>query len=57
MKTLLGLLIWICVGIGAISDVGHDTCAMEAEYFSNRRRNHRGEADYGRNGSVILLKD
>ena len=45
------------VGIGAVTDVGHDTCAMEAEYFSNRRRNHRGEADYGRNGSVILLRD
>ena len=45
------------IGIGAVTDVGHDTCAMEAEYFSNRRRNHRGEADYGRNGSVILLRD
>ena len=44
------------VGIGAVTDVGHDTCAMEDDYFSNRRRNHRGEADYGRNGSVILLK-
>lgn len=44
------------VGIGAVTDVGHDTCAMEAEYFSNRRRNHRGETDYGRNGSVILLR-
>ena len=42
-------------GIGAIDNIGHDTCAMEDDYFSNRRRNHRGEADYGRNGSVIML--
>jgi YfiH family protein len=42
-------------GIGQITDIGHDTCAMEDTYFSNRRRNHRGEPDYGRNGSVIML--
>lgn len=42
-------------GLGAIDNLGHDTCAMEAEYFSNRRRNLRGEPDYGRNGSAILL--
>ncbi|MEM9937851.1 MAG: peptidoglycan editing factor PgeF [Pseudomonadota bacterium] len=42
-------------GVGAIDDLGHDTCAMERDYFSNRRRNHRGEPDYGRNGSVIVL--
>lgn len=34
----------------------HDTCAMEEAYFSNRRRNHAGEADYGRNASVIMLR-
>lgn len=43
-------------GVSAIDQVGHDTCGMEAEYFSNRRRNHRGEPDYGRNGSVIVLE-
>jgi len=43
-------------GVAAIDNLGHDTCAMENTYFSNRRRNHRGEADYGRNGSVIMLK-
>ena len=43
-------------GVGSVSDIAHDTCAMEEIYFSNRRRNHRGEADYGRNGSVIMLK-
>lgn len=36
-------------------DTGRDTCALENEYFSNRRRNHRGEPDYGRNASVIML--
>ncbi|MCF6329025.1 MAG: peptidoglycan editing factor PgeF [Henriciella sp.] len=43
-------------GIGAVDNLGHDTCAMEEAYFSNRRRNHRGEPDYGRNGSVIMLR-
>ena len=41
--------------IGHIADLALDTCALEASYHSNRRRNHRGEADYGRNASVILL--
>lgn len=36
--------------------IGHDTCAMEEMYFSNRRRNHRAEPDYGRQGSVIMLE-
>jgi len=43
-------------GVSQIDNIGHDTCAMEAKYFSNRRRNHRGEADYGRNGSAIVLE-
>ena len=43
-------------GLGSVENLGHDTCAMEEEYFSNRRRNHRGEPDYGRNGSVIVLE-
>ena len=42
-------------GVGVITDTALDTCALEADYFSNRRRNHRGEPDYGRNASVILL--
>ena len=42
-------------GVAAVDKIAHDTCAMEADYFSNRRRNQRGEPDYGRNGSVILL--
>ncbi|MEM9225845.1 MAG: laccase domain-containing protein, partial [Pseudomonadota bacterium] len=42
-------------GVGAVDNLGHDTCAMDEVYFSNRRRNHRGEPDYGRNASVIVL--
>lgn len=42
-------------GLSGVDNLGHDTCAMEDIYFSNRRRNHRGESDYGRNGSVITL--
>ena len=44
-------------GAKTVSNLGHDTCAMEETYFSNRRRNHRGEDDYGRNGSVIVLTE
>ena len=42
--------------IGHIANLGLDTCALEDSYFSNRRRNHRGEPDYGRNASVIVLQ-
>lgn len=42
-------------GLAAVDNLGHDTCALEQTYFSNRRRNHRGEPDYGRNASVIVL--
>ncbi len=42
-------------GLTRVDNLGLDTCELEHEYFSNRRRNLRGEADYGRNGSVIIL--
>lgn len=42
-------------GAGAVFNLGHDTCAREADYFSNRRRNLRVEADYGRNASVVMI--
>lgn len=42
-------------GIGQVENLGLDTCALEEIYFSNRRRNLRGEADYGRNASVIVI--
>lgn len=37
--------------------IDHDTYSMDAFYYSNRRRNHMGEPDYGRNASVIMLKE
>lgn len=43
-------------GLGTVERLDHDTCALEAAYFSNRRRHHRGEPDYGRNASVIMLR-
>lgn len=43
------------LGLKTVTDLGLDTCALEASYFSNRRRNHRGEPDYGRNASVIMI--
>ena len=42
-------------GLGHVENLGLDTCALEEIYFSNRRRNLRGEADYGRNASVIVI--
>lgn len=43
------------LGLGWVDVIDHDTCKMEDLYYSNRRRNHRGEPDYGRNASVIML--
>lgn len=42
-------------GVGACAWTGHDTCADEAAFFSNRRAVQRGEADYGRLLSAITL--
>jgi polyphenol oxidase len=42
-------------GVGVVDVLPDDTCADEARYFSNRRRNQRGEPDYGRNLSAIRL--
>jgi polyphenol oxidase len=42
-------------GIAAAENLALDTCALENTYFSNRRRHLRGEADYGRNASVIVI--
>jgi YfiH family protein len=43
-------------GVCRIDVIAHDTCALDKQYFSNRRRNHQGLPDYGRNASVIMLK-
>ncbi|MDE3177960.1 MAG: polyphenol oxidase family protein [Pseudomonadota bacterium] len=42
-------------GVGAFVDLGLDTYADEARFFSYRRKTHRGEADYGRLVSAIAL--
>ena len=42
-------------GIDRVERVGHDTCAMEADYFSYRRATRAGEPDYGRQLSAISL--
>lgn len=42
-------------GVAACEWVGHDTCAEDDLFFSNRRAFHRGDADYGRLLSAIML--
>jgi polyphenol oxidase len=42
-------------GLGAIDVLPHDTCSLDADFFSNRRRNLAGEPDYGRNLSAIRI--
>ncbi len=42
-------------GIATIDDVAHCTYANESLFFSYRRKTHRGEADYGRQISAILV--
>jgi hypothetical protein len=37
--------------------IGRDTCAEEEDFFSNRRAVLRGEPDYGRLASAIMLTD
>ena len=43
-------------GVGQGEWIGADTCADEAAFFSNRRAVHRGEGDYGRLLSAIMLE-
>ena len=42
-------------GIGSVESVNLDTYADEARFYSFRRATHRGEADYGRQVSLIGL--
>lgn len=44
-------------GLPAVSAVRADTCAEEARFFSYRRACLRGEADYGRQLSLIALSE
>lgn len=43
------------LAIGEVQNLDLCTCSREEDYFSYRRATHRGEADYGRNISVIML--
>ena len=43
-------------GLQQIESLGMNTYALEDEFFSYRRTTHKGEADYGRHISVIMLK-
>jgi copper oxidase (laccase) domain-containing protein len=43
------------LGLGAIGNTGLDTCSDAARFFSYRRTTLRGEADYGRQISLIAL--
>lgn len=57
MFDLPGFVLWRLeqAGVGNCEWTGHDTCADEARFFSNRRAFKRGETDYGRLISAIAL--
>ena len=54
---LPGFVLWRLeqAGVGDAEWIGRDTCAEETLFFSNRRAFKRGEADYGRLLSAIVL--
>jgi len=43
-------------GVAAVEDLGLCTYENPARYFSYRRATHRGDPDYGRNLSAIMLR-
>jgi YfiH family protein len=43
------------IGVSTVEVIPTDTCALEAEFFSNRRAFRTGEADFGRNCAAIAL--
>lgn len=43
-------------GLRQVTITGEDTCAMTDEFFSYRRKTHKGEPDYGRQISAICIK-
>ncbi|MEM7679987.1 MAG: peptidoglycan editing factor PgeF [Pseudomonadota bacterium] len=45
------------VGVKTVHTMGLDTYALEAEFYSYRRKTHRDELDYGRQVSAIMIKD
>ena len=54
---LPGFVLWRLeqAGVGEAAWTGHDTCADEAAFYSNRRAYLRGEPDFGRLMSAIVL--
>ena len=54
---LPGFVLWRLEqsGVGEAAWTGHDTCADEAAFYSNRRAFQRGEPDFGRLMSAIAL--
>ena len=42
-------------GVGRVEALGLDTCTDESRFYSFRRATHRGEADYGRQISMIAV--
>ncbi len=44
------------LGLGQVADLGFDTYADEARFYSYRRATHRGETDYGRLVAAIALR-
>ncbi len=57
MFDLPGFVLWRLeqAGVGEAAWTGHDTCADEALFYSNRRAFQRGEPDFGRLMSAITL--
>ena len=45
------------IGLKSAHSLGNDTYSEESDFFSFRRSTHRGEADYGRQISVITLSE
>ncbi len=45
------------MGVRDVIFTGQDTCSNPNTYFSYRRSCHRGEPDYGRNLSAIMLEE
>lgn len=43
------------LGLAQVEQVHADTCALDAQFFSNRRALLQGQPDYGRNISIIAL--
>jgi YfiH family protein len=55
---LPGFVLWrlAAAGVERRAWTGHDTCAQGDDFFSNRRAFKRGEADYGRLLSAIVIE-